>query len=100
MRELAKNEIEAVAGGLGGGLKIPFVNGFIKAESMNGKPAAQIGAAVLAFQAGWHAGQWINQFNQEQFGMSLGVAIHRSFNGGSNIKSGDKLEPTTRIEEI
>jgi hypothetical protein len=69
---------------------------------MREKPAGSLGAAALAFDAGWVIGQRINQFNQDHFGMSLGVAIHRTLNGGSHISSGgggSKLVASIRIDE-
>jgi hypothetical protein len=104
MRELAREEIEQVAGGFEG-TKIPFSNGFLPGQNMGRVPSNAVIAAAFAYGVGTQIGDAINRFNQNQFGMSLGVAIHRTVNGGSNIGSGaggggGKLTPIITIEEI
>jgi hypothetical protein len=99
MRELTLSEVQRVAGGLEG-TKIPFFNGFIGGENMRGKPAGAIGAAIAGWAIGQYIGAQINQFNERHFGMSLGVAIHRTVNGGSRIGGGTKLIPVIWIEEV
>ncbi len=88
MRELHTSEIDRVAGGFEG-TKIPFSNGFFSGESMKGRPAGALGAAAMGWSIGNAIGAGINQFNLEVSGMSLGVAIHRTFNGGSQIVTGN-----------
>jgi hypothetical protein len=97
MRELQSNEVEQVAGGYQG-FKIPFFDDFIPAETMKGKPAGALGAAVLGWQIGTSIGNGINAFNQYYSGMSLGVAIHRTVNGASHLPpSGMTI---TKVEEM
>jgi hypothetical protein len=101
MRELQSEEIEQVSGGFEG-MKIPFSNGFIPGESINGKPAGIVGAILGGWGIGFAIGDAINTFNKNQFNMSLGVAIYRTVNGGSNISSGGSknLIPIVTIEEV
>lgn len=99
MRELTVDEVDQVGGGFEG-IKIPFMNNFGGAENMKGKPAGVVGAVMAGWAIGQYIGDQINQFNQSQFGMSLGVAIHRTVTGGSNIGGGTRLTPVVTIEEV
>ena len=101
MRELQAEEVEQVSGGFQG-TKIPFINGFTAAESINRKPAGIVGAALTGWSVGFAVGKGINAFNQAHFNMSLGVAIHRTFNGGSRIPSasGKGSIPVVTVEEV
>jgi hypothetical protein len=102
MRQLNEQEIESVAGGFEG-TRIPFTGGFLPGENVRlSRPTGAIGVALVGLDLGWEIGTAINNFNQRQFGMSTGVALYRTVNGGSNISagSGTSLTPVTRIEEI
>lgn len=85
MRELENDEFDVVAGGFPG-WKIPFGgNNFLPGQPARLYPANAVVIAAFSFEAGWALGNRVNQFNQSQFGMSLGQAIYRNFNGGSHI---------------
>tara|TARA_R110002072_G_scaffold5527_12_gene35471 strand:- start:8761 stop:9066 length:306 start_codon:yes stop_codon:yes gene_type:complete len=101
MRELQAEEVEQVSGGFQG-TKIPFANGFIPGESINGKPAGIIGAVMGGWNIGFAIGSSINDFNTNHFNMSLGEAVYRTMNGGSRIPSasGKISIPVVKIEEI
>lgn len=103
MRELDSCEIEQVAGGFLG-MKVPFFNAFIPGESINGKPAGVIGAALAGWEIGTTIGKSVNNFNDTFSRMSLGVAVYRSFHGSSSVLGGGGGNPirlpTTRVEEM
>jgi hypothetical protein len=101
MRELTNEEKDQVSGGYAG-WKIPFGgNSFLPGQPAKLYPSNAVLAAGFALKEGWDFGQRINQFNQEQFGMSLGVAIYRTFNGGSNVGGGGTtIEHRITIEEV
>tara|TARA_R110002072_G_scaffold51389_3_gene137922 strand:- start:8715 stop:9002 length:288 start_codon:yes stop_codon:yes gene_type:complete len=95
MRELSFAEVSVVSGGFEG-TKIPFKNLFWKGPNFPGGPAAAVPAIAVAYELGYSFGEAINSFNMNVSGMSLGVAVYHTFNGGSNIP----LSGTVRIEEV
>lgn len=95
MRMLSKLEISQVNGSLSEGTKIPFANLFWKGANFPGGPAAVIPALVVSYDLGYRFGEAINSFNMKVSGMSLGVAVYRTFSGGSNLPPSG----TVRIEE-
>lgn len=103
MRELQVAELDQVSGGFVG-TKIPFANGFTPGESIRGRPAGVIGAAITGWGIGKAIGTGINEFNDRFSGMSLGVAVFRSFNGGSRVTGGGGGSPVripvTSVEEM
>lgn len=94
MRELIQSEVSQVAGGFPG-FKIPFSNNFSPGQIARLQPGNALGLAYIAFQFGQAIGEGVNEFNQKNSGMSLGVSIYRTFNGGSNIPS----QSSTEIDE-
>jgi hypothetical protein len=96
MRELSDVELSQLSGGFGDGTKIPFANLFWKGPNFPGGPAAVIPALVVSYDLGYRFGEAINSFNSNVSGMSLGVAVFRTFGGGSNLPASG----TARIEEV
>ncbi len=96
MRALQQSELVSVAGGFGQGTKVPFRNLYWKGPNFPGGPAAVLPAVTTAWEFGNSIGEAINWFNSNVTGMSLGVAVYRTFNGGSNIST---TKGTVRVEE-
>jgi len=95
MRELLDVELSQVSGSFGDGTKIPFANGFWKVANFPGGPVGALPALVVSYDLGYRFGEAINSFNRNVSGMSLGVALYRTFGGGSNIPNSG----STRIDE-
>jgi hypothetical protein len=79
MRELRADELDQASGGFEG-TPIPFTNSFISGPNFPGGFPAAIPMLIAAYNAGEAVGEMINEFNQEQFGMSTGTALYKTLN--------------------
>jgi len=82
MRELTDNEVKSVSGGFVG-TPIPFFNGYIPGRNWPGGAPGFLGGISIAWNIGLGIGWGINTFNQRFSNMSLGEALHRTFNSSS-----------------